>query len=168
MRYPQRMEAPISIAVDPGYDRLGIAIFRGTTLIHSECYTPQKGLLPDRLLAVFEHIRATIRAHQPRTLAIETLFFNKNQRTAIAVAESRGAIIVAARAEGVRIAEYSPQEVKIAVTGVGNAPKEAVIRMVDRLVRLETRRRLDDEYDAIALGICHTARNPHTADLRAH
>jgi crossover junction endodeoxyribonuclease RuvC len=62
--------------------------------------------------------------------------------------------------------EYSPQAVKIAVTGVGNADKDAVMRMVERLVVLPKKKRLDDEYDAIALGICHTAQNPHARGLR--
>ncbi|MCL9972012.1 MAG: crossover junction endodeoxyribonuclease RuvC [Candidatus Pacebacteria bacterium] len=160
------MLKPVSIAVDPGYDRVGIAVFEGTTLLHSECFTTLKGDLPDRLLAVHERVRLLIQEFHPISLAIETLFFNKNQKTAIAVAEARGAIVVAARAEGVSVHEYSPQAVKIAVTGSGNATKDGVIRMVSRLVALDTRARLDDEYDAIALGIAHTAHNAHLRPLR--
>ncbi len=156
----------ISIAIDPGYDRVGIAVFGGTTLLHSECFTPTKGELPDRLLAVHNRVRLLIQEFHPTSLAIETLFFNKNQKTAIAVAEARGAIVVAARAEGVSVSEYSPQAVKIAVTGSGSAQKDAVIRMVERLVALDSRKRLDDEYDAIALGICHTAHNPQRRGLQ--
>jgi crossover junction endodeoxyribonuclease RuvC len=106
-----------------------------------------------------------IKQYEPATLAIESLFFNKNQKTAIHVAEARGAITVAAVRAGVLVHEYSPQAVKIAVTGSGNAAKEGVIRMVDRLLTLPKRRRLDDEYDAIALGICHT-NNPHARGLQ--
>lgn len=153
-----------SIAVDPGYDRLGIAVFEGKALLHSECYTPPKGDLPDRLLAVHTRVRLLIEEFQPASLAIETLFFSKNQKTALAVAEARGAIVVAARAGGLTVSEYSPQAVKIAVTGSGNAHKDAVIRMVERLLTLPTKKRLDDEYDAIALGICHT-HNSHPKDL---
>lgn len=155
-----------SIAVDPGYDRVGIAVFEGTTLLHSECFTPPKGELPDRLLGVYDRVRLLIQEFRPTSLAIETLFFNKNQKTAIAVAEARGAIVVAARGEGVEVYEYSPQAVKIAVTGSGVAAKDAVIRMVERLTSLPKKKRLDDEYDAIALGLCHTARNPHMRGLR--
>lgn len=150
------MHKPVSIAIDPGYDRLGIAVFEGTALLHSECFTPGKGALPDRLLAVHERVRLMIQEFRPTSLAIETLFFNKNQKTAIAVAEARGAIVVAARSEGVEVVEYSPQAVKIAVTGSGNAGKDGVIRMVEKLLKLPTKKRLDDEYDAIALGICHS------------
>ncbi len=155
-----------SIAIDPGYDRLGVAVFHGKDLIHSECFVPPKGELNDRLYAVFKKVDALIKKYKPSSLAIETLFFNKNQKTAIAVAEARGAIIVAATAHGVPVIEYSPQAVKIAVTGAGNAPKESVIRMVERLCALPKRKRLDDEYDAIALGISHTTHNPHLGGLR--
>ena len=155
-----------SIAIDPGYDRLGIAVFEGTELIHSECYTPQKGAVPERLSAVFVHVTKLIKKYKPTSLAIESLFFNKNQKTAIHVAEARGAITVAAMQLGVTVHEYSPQAVKIAVTGSGNAAKDGVIRMVDRLVELPKRKRLDDEYDAIALGIAHTSNNPHLRPLR--
>ncbi|MEK7063129.1 MAG: crossover junction endodeoxyribonuclease RuvC [Patescibacteria group bacterium] len=156
-----------SLAIDPGYDRVGIAVFEGKELIHSECFVPPKGQLYERLVAVAAHIDALIEELQPGALAIETLFFSKNQKTALAVAEARGAIIVAAARHGLDVFEYSPQAVKIAVTGSGNASKDGVIKMVDRLVELPARRRLDDEYDAIALGIAHTNHNPHLGPLRA-
>lgn len=146
-----------SIAIDPGYDRLGIAVFEKTTLIHSECFTPPKGEVPERLLAVALKVEELIQTYKPSSLAIESLFFNKNQKTAIHVAEARGAITVAAMRNGVSVHEYSPQAVKIAVTGSGNASKDGVIRMVERLVSLPKQKRLDDEYDAIALGIAHTS-----------
>jgi crossover junction endodeoxyribonuclease RuvC len=155
----------ISMAVDPGYDRLGIAVFEGTTLIHSECFTPPKGEVAERLSAVFTRVTDLIKKYKPVSLAIEGLFFNKNQKTAIHVAEARGAITVAAMQLGVSVHEYSPQAVKIAVTGSGNAAKEGVIRMVDRLLKLPERKRLDDEYDAIALGIAHTSNNPQLGGL---
>lgn len=156
----------VSIAIDPGYDRVGIAVFEKQTLIHSECFTPPKGEVPERLSAVFTRVSELIAKYQPSSLAIESLFFNKNQKTAIHVAEARGAITVAAMQRGVSVHEYSPQAVKIAVTGSGSAQKDAVIRMVERLVVLEKRKRLDDEYDAIALGICHTAHNPQRRGLQ--
>lgn len=146
-----------TIAVDPGYDRVGIAVFDADMLVFSECFVPAKGEFGTRLLAIATHLRALIREHGPESLAIETLFFSTNQKTAIKVAEARGAIILIAAEAGIEVIEYSPQAVKIAVTGSGNARKEAVVRMVERLVVLPKKRRLDDEYDAIALGIAHQA-----------
>ncbi len=146
------------LAIDPGYDRVGIAVMEGATLLYSDCFSPPKDIHAKRLGSVFHRVTETIREYAPDALALETLFFSKNQKTAIKVAEARGAISVAAAIAGIPVFEYSPQEVKIAVTGSGNAAKEGVKRMVERLVPLPEKRRLDDEYDAIALAIAHTAR----------
>ncbi len=147
------------IAVDPGYDRVGIAIMHGSELLHSECFSPDKDAHAIRLKMVFERVSALIKKYAPDALAIETLFFSKNQKTAIKVAEARGVISIAAALADCPVFEYSPQEVKLAVTGSGNAAKDAVIRMVERLVPLSKRKRLDDEYDAIALALAHQAQS---------
>ena len=145
------------IAVDPGYDRIGIAVFQGSELLHSECFVPPKGEFAERLLSLSTRVTAVIKKFKPESLALETLFFSKNQKTAIKVAEARGVIQLAGISAGVPIVEYSPQAVKIAVTGSGNAEKSAVMRMIEKLVKLPKKKRVDDEYDAIALGIAHTA-----------
>lgn len=145
------------LAIDPGYDRVGIAVMEKDLLIHSECYTPPKGRMEERLKDVYRRITALIQEHKPDALALETLFFSKNTKTALHVAEARGVLMLTAAQNGIELFEYSPQAVKIAVTGTGNAAKEGVIRMVDKLVPLEKRKRYDDEYDAIALAIAHTA-----------
>jgi crossover junction endodeoxyribonuclease RuvC len=147
------------IAVDPGYDRDGIAVFDGDILTHSECFVPETKDYAERLAAIHEHVRALFKKFQPDSLALETLFFSKNAKTAFKVAEARGVILVTAAEIGIPVFEYSPQEVKIAVTGVGNADKKAVISMVERLLTLPKQKRLDDEYDAIALGIAHQAQS---------
>jgi len=147
------------IAVDPGYDRVGIAVMEKNTLLHSECFIPKKGELSARLFEVSERITALIHKYKPGAVALETLFFSKNQKTALKVAEARGAISLTTSQSGIQLFEYSPQEVKIAVTGSGNADKTAIKKMVDRLVVLPQKKRLDDEYDAIALAIAHTARH---------
>ena len=146
---------PTVIAVDPGYDRVGIAVMEGTALIFSECFIPPKGAVPIRLGAVFQHLGKIIKKYKPSALAIETLFFTKNQKTAIHVAEARGVITLAGVEAGITVFEYSPQEVKIAVTGSGNADKKGVIRMVNMLIPMGNMKRHDDEYDAIALAIAH-------------
>ena len=145
------------IAIDPGYDRIGIAIFNAQGLAHSECFIPHSKVFTERLLEIKNHIQALIRMHTPSVLALETLFFSKNQKTALKVAEARGVICISALELGLRLYEYSPQAVKSAVTGSGNADKTSVIKMVELLQPLSSRKRLDDEFDAIALGIAHRA-----------
>lgn len=146
------------IAIDPGYDRVGIAIFSNTKeLLHSECLIPDTKVFTERLLVIKTHLQTLIEKHQPSALALETLFFSKNQKTALKVAEARGVITIAAVELSLPIFEYSPQSVKIAVTGSGNADKISVTKMVEQLVQLPKRKRIDDEIDAIALGIAHQA-----------
>lgn len=145
------------LAIDPGYDRLGLAVLEGdpSKPIHvwSTCVLPPKGAREVRLAAVYEAIEAAIRDYSPALVAIESLFFTKNQSTGIGVAEARGAALAAAGRAGLPAFEFSPQSVKLAVTGYGNADKTAVMNMVPRLISLPPMKRLDDEYDAIALGI---------------
>lgn len=150
---------PRSIAIDPGYDRVGIAIFEGQSLLHSECFTPPSKDFGERLLSIHEKLTEVISKFAPESLALETLFFSRNQKTAIKVAEARGVVLLIASAHRIPVYEYSPQAVKIAVTGYGASDKKAVTHMVDRLVPLSKKKRLDDEYDAIALGIAHSSQH---------
>ena len=98
-------------------------------------------------------INTLLQEHQPDTLAIETLFFNKNVKTAIGVAHARGVILYLAAAYNCTIFEFGPQEIKVAVTGYGNSDKTAVFAMVRRLLPNIPEHAFDDEYDAIAIGI---------------
>ncbi|MDO8566708.1 MAG: crossover junction endodeoxyribonuclease RuvC [bacterium] len=145
------------LAIDPGYDRLGIAVLEGSasrpTLIWSDCVLPKKGVKADRLAHVSRAITSAIKEYTPRALAIETLFFSVNKKTALGVAEARGAILAAAGIASIPVVEYSPQQIKNAVTGYGGADKRAVARMVPKLLALPEKKRFDDELDAIAIGI---------------
>lgn len=146
------------LATDPGYDRLGIAIVEGDpskpTLVWSDCVLPDKGAKEKRLARVLSVVQEAIKRYSPDAVALETLFFSKNVKTALGVAEARGAILSAAGSAALPVIECSPQQVKLAVTGSGNADKKAVMRMVPKLISIpEKKGRLDDEYDAIALGI---------------
>ncbi len=152
------------LAVDPGFDRLGIAILTGTgskpILLHSECIvTNPKDAHAKRLLAIGSRIDVVVKEWSVNMLAIETLFFNQNVTSAMGVAEARGVVIFQAARAGLSIFEYSPQAVKIAVTGQGKADKIQVATMVKKLISLPKRdgKMLDDELDAIALGITHLA-----------
>lgn len=145
------------LAIDPGYDRLGIAIVEGNAsrpiLVWSDCVLPAKGLAEKRLAEVSLAVTGAIKEYAPDALGIETLFFSINKKTALGVAEARGAVLAAAGIASLPIIECSPQQVKLAVTGYGGADKKAVENMIPRLLTLPEKKRLDDELDAIAIGI---------------
>jgi len=145
------------LAIDPGYDRLGVAVVEGNssrpTVLWSDCILPEKGAQEKRLAKVALSVNTAIKEYKPDAIAIEKLFFSINKKTAIGVAEACGAILAAAGGASLPVIECSPQQVKLAVTGYGNADKKAVANMVPRLVVLQKKKRLDDELDAIAIGI---------------
>ena len=152
------------LAIDPGFDRVGLALIKQDDkvpkLLFSQCLrTDIKSERSERLLKIGKNIRSIIKKWQPKTLAIETLFFNTNTTSAMGVAEARGIIIYEAKLAGLEIFEYSPQTIKIAVTGYGKADKIQIETMVRKLVTLskDASKKLDDEIDAIALGITHLA-----------
>lgn len=151
------------LAIDPGFDRCGVAVLEKMgnkeAVLFSHCIvTNPKEPRARRLLQIGSELRLIISDWQPRSLAVETLFFNQNITSGIGVAEARGLIIFVASEHGLTVHEYSPQAVKIAVTGYGKASKSDVLRMVEKLVKLPLKKkRLDDELDAIAVGITHLA-----------
>lgn len=156
------------IAIDPGYERLGIAVLEKTKkeeLLFSECFKT-KATLPfvERLELVGREVARVIAEYKPTALSIESLFFETNQKTAMRVAEVRGAILYQARILGLEIYEYTPLQVKVATTGYGKATKEQVTSMVHRLVTGTESVKQDDEIDAIAIGLTHFAyANSHKA-----
>jgi len=146
------------LAIDPGFERVGIAILEQQDgkelLLYSSCFkTSSKEPFEKRLCLIGEEIARMVKKWSPDGLAIETLFFNTNQKTAMRVAEARGVIIFAAVSLGLSLHEYTPLQVKIAVTGYGKAPKTQVEAMVKTLLRIEKNVVYDDEMDAIAIGL---------------
>lgn len=160
MRYTDRMRV---LGIDPGYDRCGVAIIekvpsKKETLVYSHCIQTDKTQdFNDRLNAIITEIRAVIETHTPTAIALEKLFFNNNQKTAMRVAEVRGALIQMGKDYTLTIAEYTPLQVKSAVSGNGRAQKQDVMRMIPLLITLPQKKRLDDEFDAIAVGLTHCA-----------
>lgn len=146
------------IAIDPGYDRLGVAVMEyvngSESLLYSTCIESSRtDTLPDRLLTIGNRFQEIISEFTPDALAIETLFFNKNIKTAIGVAQARGTLLYLAKKAGCAVYEFGPQEIKTAVTGYGKSDKKAVIDMILRLIKNAPPKALDDEYDAIAIGV---------------
>lgn len=154
----QRATKPSRVlGVDPGFDRLGLAVIEGDPSrpahIWSDCVIPPRGTSESRLAVVFQSVQEAIEAHAPDALALETLFFSANKKSALGVAEARGAVLAAAGIHHLRVHEFSPGQVKLAVTGHGAADKEAIARMLPHLITLPEKKRLDDELDAIAIAI---------------
>lgn len=146
------------IAIDPGYDRLGVAVMDNESgsevLLYSTCIESSRdNTLPDRLLTIGKRFEEIVKEYQPDSMAIETLFFNKNIKTAIGVAQARGTLLYLAKHAGCAVYEFGPQEIKTAVTGYGKSDKKGVIDMIMRLVKNAPVKALDDEYDAIAVGV---------------
>lgn len=146
------------IGVDPGYDRLGLAVLErdgsSERLIHSECVvTDRSAPLSERLAALGDRFEDLVRTYRPDAVGIETLFFNQNRSTGIAVAEARGVITFLAARHSCSVREFGPQEIKVAVTGYGKSDKTAVFDMLRRLITGIPDGALDDEYDAIAVGV---------------
>ena len=148
------------ISIDPGFERVGIAVIEKSTkgkdiLIHSECFkTSAKILFHERLTAIGTKLEQIIKKYKPMALAIEKLYFTTNQKTVMGVAEARGVMIYSASRNGLLIFEYTPPQIKVAVTGYGKASKDMVMRMIPKLIDIKVTTNSDDELDAIAIGLC--------------
>lgn len=151
------------LAIDPGFGRCGIAILEKNggkeAYLYSDCVETSAGVpFEERLASVADEVERLIALHSPDAIALEKLFFNNNAKTAMQVAEVRGAILHAAQRAGIPISEYSPGEIKSATTGFGKADKKQITQMIHLLLKIEKIIKRDDEYDAIAVGITHLAR----------
>ena len=149
------------ISIDPGYERVGIAVLEKTNskeaVIYSDCFKTKSEIsLNERISLIGKEIERIINEFKPEALAIEKLFFTTNQKTAMGVSEARGVIINEAQKMGLKIFEYTPLQVKIAVTGYGKSDKKAVMAMVKKLIQKHDLVS-DDETDAIAIGLTYFA-----------
>ena len=148
------------LGIDPGIATVGYGVIqyengRFRTIATGAIETPAGIDVENRLEIVYNDLCELIQMYSPTEMAIEELFFNTNQKTAIAVAEARGVILLAARKNNLNIAEYTPIQVKMAVTGYGRAEKKQVQEMVKIILGLPKIPKPDDAADALALAICH-------------
>jgi len=155
------------LGIDPGFGRLGVGIIdvenSTETYIYSECFeTNPQDTFHTRLKLVGEKIKSLCKEWRPNAASVETLFFEKNQKTAMHVAEARGVIVYELLQNLVPVFEYSPLQVKMALTGFGKAEKSQVAFMTEKLLRLENKERIDDELDALALAITHSSSSRKT------
>ena len=148
------------IGIDPGYERVGIAVLeknktdRKENVLYSNCFkTNAKLSLDERIFLIGKEIEKVIKEFSPEVMAIEKLFFENNAKTAMGVSEARGAIVFVAQDSGLAVLQYTPLQIKSAVTGYGKATKDAVHTMINKLVDLPKSVKQDDEIDAIAVAI---------------
>ena len=150
------------LAFDPGYERLGVAVLErdkaarnGTKLVMSDCVrTSAKDSFHLRLKQLGNAAEQLIAEYAPDAVALEKVYFEKNAKTAMGIAEVRGMLAYIAASHDIPICEYTPLEVKTAVTGYGRSDKAAIALMLPRLIDLPaTKKRLDDEMDAIAVAL---------------
>jgi crossover junction endodeoxyribonuclease RuvC len=156
----------IIFGIDPGYDRVGFAIVSKTgnkeEIVFSECFiTNKKESLDSRIFAVGNRAQDLIETYKPDVMAIEDLFFAANKKTVMGVSQARGVLKYAAFLLGVEIWEYTPLEIKAALTGYGKASKADVEFMARKLISFPQRDMIDDEVDAIAVALTAHARAVH-------
>ena len=150
------------LACDPGFERLGVAVLEKNSstnsgqekLLYSDCIRTKTTLPFHRRLQILgSAVEILFKEWRPDAVALGGGYFSKNEKTAMKIAEVRGMLTYLAVLHGLPLFEYSPAEVKVAVTGYGKGDKLAVAAMVPKLIALPQKKRLDDELDAIAVGL---------------
>ena len=157
----------IVLGIDPGTAALGYGIVGrsggGLRAVDFGCFvTSPDSNLPDRLLAIHEHLVELLELHQPDVIAVERLFFSRNVQTAFAVGQARGVVLLAAAQQRVPVREATPSEIKTAIAGDGRADKEQVGRMVQLILGMTERPAPDDAADALAVAIWAANVSPAT------
>ena len=150
----------IILGIDPGYAIVGYGVVRAENgrfcpLEHGAVVTKAGVDFSRRLQTIYDALSAQMLHWKPEAVSIEKLYFQSNKTTAIGVAEARGVILLAARQAGARIFEYTPLQIKLSVTGYGQARKPQVMEMTRRLLGLKELPKPDDAADALAMAVCH-------------
>ena len=148
------------LGIDPGYALLGYGVIDAvgnklTAVDYGVIETKPVQTFPERLEQLFEGMNELLHTYKPDDAAFEELFFYRNTTTALAVGAGRGVAILAAQQTRIPLYEYTPMQIKLAVTGNGHADKLAVQSMVRMLLRLDRIPKPDDAADALAAAICH-------------
>lgn len=154
------VEIMIIFGIDPGIAIVGYGVieYKGNkfrVIDYGSIQTSSEYSFPVRLKRVYDEICRLLEKYNPDVLAIEELFFNKNAKTAIAIGQARGVLILAAINKGMEVYEYTPLQVKQGVVGYGRADKRQIQEMVKILLNLDEIPKPDDVADALAVAICH-------------
>jgi len=150
----------IILGIDPGYAITGYGIIvkdKGNlkAVDYGVITTPAKAYFPLRLCDIYDSLSHLLKEFEPDCVAIEELFFSRNTTTAMGTAQARGVAVLAAAQAGKPVFEYTPLQVKVAVTGYGRAEKLQIQEMVRMLLKLRQQPKPDDAADALAVAICH-------------
>lgn len=150
------------IGIDPGTARMGYGVIEvkgssATAVDFGLIETAKEMAMPDRLKKIYVELTAVLKRSGAAEFAIEELFFNTNVTTAITVGQARGVAILAAVNAGLEVFEYTPLQVKMALTGYGRAEKNQVQEMVKLLLGLKKAPKPDDVADALAIALCHNS-----------
>lgn len=149
------------IGIDPGTATTGYGLVRETedrsleALAYGVIQTPANLPMPERLVLLYDKLNEIIDLHRPDSGAVEMLFFQRNVKTAITVGQGRGVVMLALAQAGLPTSEYTPLEIKQALTGYGGAEKQQIQEMVRMLLNLVKTPQPDDAADALAVAICH-------------
>jgi len=146
----------LTLGIDPGVATTGFGLVRqlGDKLIHVDCgciITTPKDSSQQRLAKIYAEMKKLIQLHKPQSIAVERLYFGENSKTAMA----RGIVMLAAAEAKVHLSEYTPLEVKMAITGYGKADKKQIQQMIKLLLKLPEVPKPDDAADALAIAITH-------------
>ena len=159
----------IILSIDPGVERLGVAILekkssRISCKMSNTITTFKKCSQRDRIGDIFSELIKIHKEFKPNQIVFERLFFAKNAKTAISVAQVQGAIYLLGYKMNISVEELFPNTIKSSVTGYGNADKQAIKKMIDLQIILPIKKRLDDEYDAIACGYAYLLSLPQSSE----
>jgi len=162
----------IILGIDPGYATLGYGVIRSekgrhTAVAYGTIETPKGERFPARLKVAAEQMEILIEKYKPDAIAVEELFFSTNQKTVILVAEVRGVILLVSERSNARLYEYTPLQIKQALTGYGRAEKKQMQEMVKLFLGLSKIPKPDDAADALAVAITHAQTNTALGDFRA-
>jgi len=154
------LKPQLILGMDPGFDRVGWAVgyFQNSKFQVTDLgciQTNNKDDIFSRYAQIITELKKVAHKYSPKFLAIETLFFAKNKKTALRVSEARGIIIGTLLDEGLEVFEYSPNAIKLAVTGSGSADKQAVEKMVKIQIKYDLNGQIDDVIDALAVAMTH-------------
>jgi crossover junction endodeoxyribonuclease RuvC len=157
-----KKNCPLIMGIDPGYDRLGWSVGKknssGWEKVKHGCIFTDKNLdLNQRYQKIILELNKIIKKEKPVEAAVESLFFFKNHKTALKVAEARGIILSCLLNNNLKVYDYTPLQIKQAVTGWGRSDKKGVAKMVEMELKINSQKIIDDAIDALATMICHQA-----------